>query len=192
MRARRATAALAILAAVVAGCGKPVLRIADASLGDYYTEKEYRKLSDEQRAEYCQELSEQRDLFREQIEGAQEALDALHQTVGPLHDEVDSLTARAEELERRLAEARARGGATVTKGGAEASGGAKSGTASAQEPTPASDRHVVRPGESLWSISAKSDVYGQGARWNRLYRGNRSRIKNPDRIYPGQEIQIPR
>ena len=101
MRARRATAALAILAAVIAGCGKPVLRIADASLGDYYTEKEYRKLSDEQRAEYCQELSEQRDLFREQIEGAEEALDALHQTTGPLRTEIDSLTARAEELERR-------------------------------------------------------------------------------------------
>ena len=105
MRLLRAATALAILAAVVAGCGKPVLRVADASLGDYYTAKEYRKLSDEQREEYCQELSEQRDLFREQIEGAEEALDALHQTTGPLRAEVDSLTARAEELERRLAEA---------------------------------------------------------------------------------------
>ena len=192
MRARRATAALAILAAVIAGCGKPVLRIADASLGDYYTEKEYRKLSDEQRAEYCQELSEQRDLFREQIEGAEEALDALHQTTGPLRTEIDSLTARAEELERRLAEARAADGTKVTKGDVETSGSPKGGDAPAQESTPASDRHVVRPGESLWSISAKSDVYGEGARWNRLYRGNKNRIKNPDRIYPGQEIQIPR
>ena len=184
MRTLRATTALAILAAVVAGCGKPVLRVADASLGDYYTAKEYRKLSDEQREEYCQELSEQRDLFREQIEGAEEALDALHQTTGPLRAEVDSLTARAEELERRLAEARAAGGTAR-------SGGAKSGGAS-QEPAPGSERHVVKPGESLWSISAKSDVYGEGARWNRLYRGNKNRIKNPDRIYPGQEIQIPR
>jgi nucleoid-associated protein YgaU len=180
----RATTALAILAAVVAGCGKPVLRVADASLGDYYTAKEYRNLSDEQREEYCQELSEQRDLFREQIEGAEEALDALHQTTGPLRVEVDSLTARAEELERRLAEARAAGGTAK-------SGGAKSNTAS-QEPAPGSERHVVKPGESLWSISAKPDVYGEGARWNRLYRGNKSRIQNPDRIYPGQEIQIPR
>ena len=186
MRTLRATTALAILAAVVAGCGKPVLRVADASLGDYYTAKEYRNLSDEQREEYCQELSEQRDLFREQIEGAEEALDALHQTTGPLRAEVDSLTARAEELERRLAEVRAAGG---TKGGTAEGGGAKSDTAS-QEPAP--ERHVVKPGESLWSISAKPDVYGEGARWNRLYRGNKNRIQNPDRIYPGQEIQIPR
>ena len=189
MTVHRTTAALAILAAVVAGCGKPVLRVADASLGDYYTEKEYQKLSDEQRAEYCQELSEQRDLFREQIEGAQEALDALHQTTGPLRAEVDSLTARAEELERRLAEAKAAGGTSSTKGGTAKSGGTKGGTASE---TQASDRHVVKPGESLWSISAKADVYGEGTRWNRLYRGNKDRIKNPDRIYPGQEIQIPR
>jgi nucleoid-associated protein YgaU len=185
---RRATAAFTILVAVVAGCGKPVLRIADASLGDYYTEKEYRKLSEEQRAEYCQELSEQRDLFKEQIEGAQEALDALHQTTGPLRAEVDSLTARAEELERRLAEAKAAGGTSSTKGGVAKGGGANGGT----ESTQTSDRHVVKPGESLWSISAKADVYGKGTRWNRLYRGNKDRIKNPDRIYPGQEIQIPR
>lgn len=185
MTVRRATAALAILAALAAGCGKPVLRVADASLGDYYTQKEYQKLSDEQRAEYCQELAEQRDLFQEQIEGAQEALDALHQTTGPLRVEVDSLTVRAEELERRLAEAKAASG---TKGGTAKSGGAKSDTGTAT----GSDRHVVKPGESLWSISARADVYGEGTRWNRLYRGNKDRIQNPDRIYPGQEIQIPR
>lgn len=185
MSAARVTVALAMLAALAAGCGKPVLRVADASLGDYYTEKEYQKLSDEQRVEYCQELSEQRDLFKEQIEGAQEALDALHQNAGPLQAEVDSLTARAEELERRLAEAKAAGGGSA--------GNAKDGTAaSGTAGTPAADRHVVKPGESLWSISAKTEVYGEGARWNRLYRGNKKRIQNPDRIYPGQEIQIPR
>lgn len=182
MTARRAAAALAILAVVGTGCGKPVLRVADASLGDYYTAKEYRKLSDEQREEYCQELAEQRDLFREQIEGAQEALDALHETTGPLRAEVDSLTARAEELERRLAEAKASGGTHGTQVDA-------GGEPPARAP---SDRHVVEPGESLWSISAKPDVYGEGARWNRLYRSNKDRIHDPDRIYPGQEIQIPR
>lgn len=185
-------ATLAILAGMIAGCGKPVLRIADASLGDYYTKKEYQKLSEEQRAEYCQELSEQRDLFREQIEGAEEALDALHQNTGPLRAEVDSLTARAEELERRLAEARPAGGTSATRGGSAKGGATKDGAATSTKPTAGSVRHVVRPGESLWSISAKAEVYGEGARWNRLYRNNKDRIQNPDRIYPGQEIQIPR
>jgi nucleoid-associated protein YgaU len=168
-------AGLALLA-VAAGCGKPVLRVADASLGDYYTPQEYRKLSDEQRQEYCRELAEQRDLFREQIEGAEEALDGLRATTGPLQAEVDSLAARADELERRLAEAHA---------------------AEPDRPAPApaasrGDRYVVRAGESLWTISAKSEVYGEAARWSRLYRANRDRIHDPDRIYPGQEIQIPR
>ncbi|HEU4940912.1 MAG TPA: LysM peptidoglycan-binding domain-containing protein [Candidatus Eisenbacteria bacterium] len=182
MTARRVGAALAILAAVGTGCGKPVLRVADASLGDYYTQKEYQRLSDEQREEYCRELAEQRDLFREQIEGAQEAIDALHETTGPLRSEVDSLTVLAEELERRLAEAKASAGTRGTRVDAGA------------EPPPKapSDRHVVRPGESLWSISSKPDVYGEGARWNRLYRSNKERIRDPNRIYPGQEIQIPR
>ena len=173
MTVRTCLAGLALIA-VAAGCGKPVLRVADASLGDYYTPQEYRKLSDEQRQEYCRELAEQRDLFREQIEGAEEALDGLRATTGPLQAEVDSLAARADELERHLAEAHA---------------------AEPERPAPApsrGDRYVVRAGESLWTISAKAEVYGEAARWNRLYRANRDRIHDPDRIYPGQEIQIPR
>jgi nucleoid-associated protein YgaU len=182
LTARRVAAALAIVAAVGTGCGKPVLRVADASLGDYYTQKEYQQLNDEQREEYCRELAEQRDLFREQIEGAQEALDALHGTTGPLRAEVDSLTARAEELERRLAEA----------GASEGAHGTHVDTGGEPPAKTATDRHVVAPGESLWSISAKPDVYGEGARWNQLYRSNKDRIRDPNRIYPGQEIQIPR
>jgi nucleoid-associated protein YgaU len=53
-------------------------------------------------------------------------------------------------------------------------------------------RHVVRRGESLWAISAQSGVYGRGARWRALYDANRARIPNPDVIYPGQELSIPR
>ena len=92
------------------------------------------------------------------------------------------MTARAEELERRLAEAEASAGTRGTHVDAGAEPPAKT----------SSDRHVVEPGESLWSISAKPDVYGEGARWNQLYQSNKDRIRDPNRIYPGQEIQIPR
>ena len=51
------TLAVAWLAFAAAGCGKPVLRVADASLGDYYTQEEYQKLRKEQREEYCRELA---------------------------------------------------------------------------------------------------------------------------------------
>jgi nucleoid-associated protein YgaU len=49
--------------------------------------------------------------------------------------------------------------------------------------------HVVRPGESL-SMIAK-DRLGDIALWPVLYRANRDRIKDPARIYPGQELTIP-
>jgi nucleoid-associated protein YgaU len=49
--------------------------------------------------------------------------------------------------------------------------------------------HVVRPGESL-SIIARSEL-GDVALWPVLYRANRDRIKDPTRIYPGQELTIP-
>ena len=49
--------------------------------------------------------------------------------------------------------------------------------------------HVVRAGESLSTI-AKSEL-GDIALWPILYRANRDRIKDPARVYPGQELTIP-
>lgn len=178
-------AARAFLAAVaiagISGCGKPVLRVADASLGDYYTKEEYGKLSDEQREEYCTELANQRDLFLEQIASAEEALLTHRQHDEPRRAELDSLRVAAARLEARLAEARS--GAEVAGGGTQEVGTTKDGAGSA---------YTVRSGDSLWRIAARGEVYGRGARWTRLYEANRDRIRAPDRIYPGQEIQIPR
>jgi nucleoid-associated protein YgaU len=186
---RELHAARAILAVVTvvaaaslsgaAGCGKPVLRVADASLGDYYTKDEYEKLSDEQREEYCTELANQRDLFLEQIAEAEEALQAHRLGDEPRRRELDSLRVAADQLEIRLAEARS--GAEVPGSGTK-DGGTKDGEGA----------YTVRSGDSLWRIASRGEVYGQGTRWRRLYEANRDRIRNPDRIYPGQEIQIPR
>ena len=181
MTSRRGAAGIGLLVlAVTAGCGKPVLRVADASLGDYYTASEYKKLSEEQRQDYCRELAEQKDVFQEDIEGAHEALDALRENKDPLRAEADSLATQADELERRLAEARS---------APPPPGRPRKPEPSGQAP---GDRYVVRAGDSLWKISAKSEVLGEATQWNRLYRANKTRIRNPDRIYPGQEIQIPR
>jgi hypothetical protein len=179
-RALVGSAAIAIAFATGAwGCGKPVLRVADASLGDYYTKKEYESLSDEQREEYCNELANQRDLFLEQIASAEEALETYRLHEEPRRREVDSLRVAAEAMEARLAELRS----AAPEAGSGGGGGTKDGGAAA---------YTVRQGDSLWRIAARDDVYGQGARWKRLYEANQSRIRNPDRIYPGQEIQIPR
>jgi nucleoid-associated protein YgaU len=49
--------------------------------------------------------------------------------------------------------------------------------------------HEVRPGESLAAIARRE--LGDPALWPLLYRANRDRIKDPERIYPGQQISIP-
>jgi nucleoid-associated protein YgaU len=48
----------------------------------------------------------------------------------------------------------------------------------------------VQSGDSLWRISRRH--YRAGARYRRIYRANRSRIRNPNLIYPCQVIFVPR
>jgi nucleoid-associated protein YgaU len=48
---------------------------------------------------------------------------------------------------------------------------------------------VVSRGDSLWRIS--HFAYGDGARYALLYRANRSRIRDPNLIYPGQTLVLP-
>ena len=49
--------------------------------------------------------------------------------------------------------------------------------------------HVVRRGESLWSIAA--EVVGDPWLWPALYRANRDQIADPHTLYPGQRLAIP-
>lgn len=57
---------------------------------------------------------------------------------------------------------------------------------------PVNDAYVVAPGDCLWCISAKSDIYGDPYQWPVIYRANRTQIKDADLIYPGQELTIER
>ena len=52
----------------------------------------------------------------------------------------------------------------------------------------APDRHVVVPGDTLWSIAATflKDPY----RWSEVWKLNPNEVKNPHRIYPGQVIIV--
>ena len=50
----------------------------------------------------------------------------------------------------------------------------------------AQDRHVVRPGETLWGISR--DRYGQPTRWPEVQRGNQ--LGEPRRLQPGMVLTL--
>lgn len=49
--------------------------------------------------------------------------------------------------------------------------------------------HIVQPGESLSKIAKKH--YGDAMKWRLIYERNTDKIKNPDMIYPEQELIIP-
>ena len=48
---------------------------------------------------------------------------------------------------------------------------------------------VVQPGNNLWLIATRT--YGSGLRYTVIYQANKSQIKNPDLIYPGQVFELP-
>ena len=49
---------------------------------------------------------------------------------------------------------------------------------------------LIQSGDTLWGIAER--VYGNGARYQEIFEANREVIENPDLIYPGQKIRIPR
>ncbi|MGD9614613.1 MAG: LysM peptidoglycan-binding domain-containing protein [Alphaproteobacteria bacterium] len=51
------------------------------------------------------------------------------------------------------------------------------------------DTYVVARGNSLWLIARRA--YGQGLRYTAIYAANQDTIRDPHRIYPGQELRLP-
>ena len=49
--------------------------------------------------------------------------------------------------------------------------------------------YVVVNGDSLSKIAKRE--YGDASKWHRIYDANKDVIKDPDLIYPGQELKIP-
>mgnify|MGYP001818358611 CR=1 FL=1 len=54
------------------------------------------------------------------------------------------------------------------------------------------DSYTVVRGDNLWNISGQSSIYGDPYQWPLIYKANRSQIKDPDLIFPGQTFDIDR
>ena len=54
------------------------------------------------------------------------------------------------------------------------------------------DTYVVQKGETLWSIAANPNVYGDATKWRKLFSANRDVLKSPDRLRVGMTLRVPR
>ncbi len=50
--------------------------------------------------------------------------------------------------------------------------------------------HTVQSGDTLWKISER--VYGDGNRYMEIFEANKPMLSDPDKIYPGQVLRIPK
>ncbi|WP_374377144.1 LysM peptidoglycan-binding domain-containing protein [Dongia sp.] len=56
--------------------------------------------------------------------------------------------------------------------------------------TPDGTQIVVQPGNSLWRLARRT--YGDGLRFSVIYEANKERVRDPDLIYPGQVLTLPK
>lgn len=63
----------------------------------------------------------------------------------------------------------------------------------AQSASPAasstSNSYTVQPGDTLWKIAKQ--FYGEGNQYLKIFEANKGLLKDPDQIFPGQELVIP-
>ena len=51
------------------------------------------------------------------------------------------------------------------------------------------DVYTVQSGDTLWKIAQQA--YGDGSKYMKIFEANTDVLKDPDHIYPGQELKIP-
>lgn len=89
-------------------------------------------------------------------------------------------TVRADELDAK--------GKVVAR--AEISFTLPEGDKQAAKPVAGGDKITVEPGNSLWRIARRT--LGSGVDYVMIFQANREQIRNPDLIYPGQVLVIPK
>ncbi|HEX4872589.1 MAG TPA: LysM peptidoglycan-binding domain-containing protein [Nevskiaceae bacterium] len=54
----------------------------------------------------------------------------------------------------------------------------------------ARQRYAVQPGDSLWRISARPEVYANGELWPLIWDANRAQLPDPERLRVGQRLSL--
>jgi nucleoid-associated protein YgaU len=59
-----------------------------------------------------------------------------------------------------------------------------------EPPPPPVQFYVIKSGDTLYGIA--KEFYGNGMQYPAIFEANREVIEDPDKIYPGQKIRIPK
>ena len=62
-------------------------------------------------------------------------------------------------------------------------------TTNSPAPENSNKTHTVAKGDTLWNIAKK--YYGDGSKYTVIFKANKDKIQNANKIYPGQVITIP-
>ncbi|MEM6382983.1 MAG: peptidoglycan-binding protein LysM [Pseudomonadota bacterium] len=50
--------------------------------------------------------------------------------------------------------------------------------------------HTVEKGDTLWAVATKA--YGDGSKYTAIFEANKPMLSDPDKIYPGQVLRLPK
>ena len=167
----RSVAVLGVVALVSLG---PVLTLRaqswDPSTGDYLTEEEYKHLSKDEAQEYCEKLAQEIDIQNDNAAAANAMLSDIDSEIDRLSTQLAQARKANDPLAREVADLEAK----------------------LRELQQLPRSYTVVEGDFLIKIAEMRRIYGDGTHWKRIYRANRSAIKDPNLIYPGQVFLIPR
>jgi nucleoid-associated protein YgaU len=161
---------LPLVAACAGSAPKSTLKSYDVTQGDYLNEQEYQKLSGDEATEYCRRLAAEIDILRDNTDASNEMMPDLASDIAALQSRLDALAETNGELSGEIAMLEAR----------------------LQELSTRPSTYTVLPNDWLRKISKRTQVYSAEDQWKRLYSGNRDKIRNPNLIYPGQVLLVPR
>jgi nucleoid-associated protein YgaU len=161
---------LALTLLFVVGCGSSVNREANVSEGDYYDAEEFKDLSGEQRDAYCADLDAE-------LARLQDGKSRTDQEASATDAQVAQVQSQVRELESDY---------NARKG--EVDGLEEEIEYYENLPKV----HVVEDGEFLQKISGYERIYADAAKWPRIYFANKDKIQDPNLIFPGWELTIPR
>jgi nucleoid-associated protein YgaU len=151
-------------------CSSGVDRQVDVSGGEYYTPEEVQKLSKDQYADYCASLDQE--------------LANLGQKSQEVNSETQKLEAQTASLDSDIKKLE------------DQYGQKKSDIDAVQKEIDYYENlpkvWTVKDGEFLYGISAMDQIYADPLKWPRIYRANKDKIEDPNLIYPGWELTIPR